>query len=349
MQLCCGGKSKNMNGYTLDDFRVTAPITNTELTAYAASHVNLPSDIAKKYRDHVGSVRDRLKKFIDDHPDYNLVKMLHSGSLPKGTALRDISDLDTAIYVKASAMQNIDNAGLITWLHDRLKEVYPTFTDDQLVPHEHCVTILYKTAGLKDVDVVPVLYEGDPDNKGFLITSKGDRIMTSISLHIEFVKNRKARQPEHYAQLVRFAKYWAKQQKKAYKARGDNPHFRCKSLMIELICAHLADNGLDTSDYTEALRQFFAYIVRTGLKEPIFFTDYYSAGSIVLDDSAVMQIFDPVNPQNNVTKTYKEEQRLLIVKEAQRALNAISIASTATTKGEAVANWQVVFGKTFEG
>lgn len=338
-----------MNGYTLDDFIVTQPITNAELTAYAASHVNLPPDIAKKYREHVGSVRERLKKFIDEHPDYNLVKMLHSGSLPKGTALRDIGDLDTAIYVKASAMNNVDNKGLIAWLRDRLKEVYPNFTDDQLEPHEHCVTIHYKTPGLKDVDVVPVLYEGDPANKGFLVTKNGDRILTSISLHIEFVQNRKARQPQHYAQLVRFAKYWAKQQKKAYKARGDNPHFRFKSLMVELICAHLADNGLDASDYIESLRQFFAYIVRTGLKEPIFFTDYYGAGSINLSETAVMQIYDPVNPQNNIAGTYTDAQRQLIVAEAQRAFNAITIASTATTKGEAVANWQVVFGTTFGG
>lgn len=338
-----------MSKYTLADFTVAQHITNSELLAYAASHVNLPADTARQYREHVGSVRERLKKFINDHPDYNLVKMLHSGSLPKGTALRDIGDLDTAIYVKAAALQDLDNKELISWLHDRLKEVYPNFTDDQLEPHQHCVTIHYKTAGMKDVDVVPVLYEDDPDNIGYLVTKDGERILTSISLHIEFVKNRKARQPDHYAQFVRFAKHWAKQQKKAYKERGDNPHFRFKSLMIELICAHLADQGLDTSDYIEALQRFFAYIVRTGLQEPIFFTDYYGAGSINLTDGAVIQIFDPVNPRNNIAATYTEEQRLLIVKEAQRALDAITTASSATTKGEAVDNWKVVFGTTFRG
>lgn len=338
-----------MNGYTLEDFTVTQQISNADLTAYATSHVNLPPEMAKSYRAHVGSVRKRLKKFIDEHPDYNLVKMLHSGSLPKGTALHDIGDLDTAIYVKAAAVKDLDNTGLILWVRDRLKDVYPNFEDDQLEPHEHCVTIHYKTPGLKDVDVVPVLYEGDPDNKGFLVRKNGDRILTSISLHIEFIQNRKARQPEHYAQFVRFVKHWAKVQKKAYKARGDNPHFRFKSLLAELICAHLADGGLDTSDPIEALRHFFAYIVRTELKEPIFFTDYYGAGSIVLSDDATMQIFDPVNPQNNITGTYTEQQRKLIVHEAQRALDAITIASTATTKGEAVSNWQVVFGTTFRG
>ena len=344
-----GGGLTPMSTYSLDDFTVTPHITNTELLAYATSHVNLPADLAKKYREHVGSVRDRLKGFIDEHPDYNLVKMLHSGSLPKGTALRDIGDLDTAIYVKASALEDLDNQGLISWLHGRLKEVYPNFTDDQLEEHEHCVTIHYKTASLKDVDVVPVLYEGDPNNFGYLVTNDGRRILTSISLHKDFVLKRKASQPDNYAQFVRFAKYWAKQQKKAYKARGDNPHFRFKSLMIELICAQLADNGLDTSNHIEALQQFFAYIVRTGLKEPIIFTDYYKVSDVTLSDDAVIQIFDPVNPENNVATTYTEEQRKLIVEEAQRALDAITTASSSTTKGEAVTNWQVVFGSSFRG
>ncbi len=99
----------------------------------------------------------------------------------------------------------------------------------------------------------------------------------------------------------------------------------------------------------EALRQFFAYIVRTELEEPIYFTDYYSANDITLDDNVVMHIFDPVNPENNVVGTYSKQQRQLIVDEAQRALNAITTAAHATTKGEAVDNWRVVFGTTFGG
>lgn len=342
-------KAKNimLNGYSLDDFIVEQPITNKELLAYAVSHINLPADIAKKYRGHVKSLRERLENYIKVHPDYNLVKMLNSGSLAKGTALRRINDLDTAIYVKAAAVRDVDNKWLIAWLHDRLKEVYPDFESDQLEPHDHCVTVHYKTLGLIDVDVVPVLYEGDPDNKGYLVTNTGERVLTSISLHIEFVQNRKARQPEHYAQFVRFVKYWSKRQKDLYKAQGG--HFRFKSLLAELICAHLADNGLDTSNYTNALQQFFAYIVTTGLKEPIFFTDYYGAGSITLSETELIQIYDPVNPQNNIAKTYTEPQRLLIVSEAQKALNAIIVAANATTKQEAVANWQVVFGTTFRG
>ncbi|HSE61138.1 MAG TPA: CBASS oligonucleotide cyclase [Candidatus Saccharimonadales bacterium] len=338
-----------MSKYSLDDFTSKKHITNTELLAYALSHVNLPPDLVKRYRGQANSLRERLEGYIKDHPDYDLVKMLHSGSLAKGSAIRKINDIDTAIYVKAAAVRDQDRAGLIAWLHDRLKEVYPDFDDDQLEPHDHCVTVHYKTPGLIKVDVVPVLYEGDPDNKGFLITKdpNSDPVLTSISLHIEFIRNRKARQPDTYIQFVRFVKWWAWNKKTEYKAA--NKHFRFKSLLAELICAHLADNGLDTSDYTAAMQQFFAYIVRTGLKEPIFFTDYYGAGSIDLSSDALIQIFDPVNPQNNIASTYTEQQRQQIVDEAARALDALTTAATADTKGEAVSNWQVVLGTTFRG
>jgi tRNA nucleotidyltransferase (CCA-adding enzyme) len=337
----------NSNNYTLDDFVVNQPITNTEMLAYAATHVNLPSDIAKKYREQVNSLRERLEKYINEHTDYDLVKMLHSGSVAKGTALRSLNDLDTAIYIKAAAVTDTDNSGLIIWLRDRLKEVYPDFGDDQLEPHEHCVTVHYKSPGLIDVDVVPVLYEGDPDNKGFLVTRSGDRVLTSISQHLDFIQKRKDRQPDHYIQFVRFAKYWVKQIKDQYEARGD--HFRFKSLMVELICAHLADNGLDASNYTEALNQFFTYIVRTGLKEAIFFTDYYSKDEIDQSDKTIVRVYDPVNPENNIASTYSEGQRQRIVDEAKKALNAIVLAMNATTKQEAVENWKLVLGSTFRG
>ena len=337
----------NMSGYTLEDFIVEQPITNADLLAFAVSHVNLPPELTKKYREHMNSVRERLEKYIYEHPDYNLVKTLHSGSLRKGTAIRIGGDLDLAIYVKAAAMQGIDNSGLISWLRDRLQELYPGFASDQLEEHEHCVTIHYKTPGLKEIDAVPVLYSDEPDNRGDLVTRDGTRVPTSISLHIEFIKNRKVRQPEHFAQFVRFAKYWAKLQKIDYEQRGD--HFRFKSLMIELICAHLCDNGLDASDYIEALRRFFAYIVKNGLKEPIFFTDYYNRGSITLSDTEVIQIYDPVNPQNNIARTYTEAQRQKIVNEAQKALNAITTASTSTTETEAVEKWQIILGTPFRG
>jgi tRNA nucleotidyltransferase (CCA-adding enzyme) len=89
--------------------------------------------------------------------------------------------------------------------------------------------------------------------------------------------------------------------------------------------------------------------VRTGLKEAIFFTDYYSKDEIDQSDKTIVRVYDPVNPENNIASTYSEGQRQRIVDEAKKALNAIVLAMNATTKQEAVENWKLVLGSTFRG
>lgn len=149
--------------YTAEDYLVTAKVTNAELKVFADNRINLPHEYVIEYRARANYLRQRLEKFIAAHDDYDLVKMLHSGSLAKGDALRKISDLDVAVYIKAAAAPSSDKE-LVNWLIDRLKEVFPDFTDNQFDPQDHCVKLLYKTG--PPVDVVPVLYEGEANDVG---------------------------------------------------------------------------------------------------------------------------------------------------------------------------------------
>jgi hypothetical protein len=326
--------------YTLEDYLVDTKITNVELRAFAERRVNLPLEYANDYRARANYLRQRLEKFIDAHDDYDLVKMLHSGSLAKGDALRKIGDLDVAVYIKAAAAPKNDSL-LVSWLTNRLKEVFLDFAEDQFDPQDHCVKLLYKTG--PSVDVVPVLYEGEPNDVGYLVTKKtGKRVMTSIPLQLEFIRKRKAAQKDHFVQFIRLVKYWVSLQKEL------DEDFRFKSMMAELICAHLCDNGLDASDYTNALQAFFGYVVQTGLRQPLAFNDYYDSKQIVLTSTPI-QIFDPVNPENNISAKYTEEQRKKIVTAAQVAFDAVSTAPYCTTKGESVTMWQQVLGNSFQG
>jgi hypothetical protein len=67
--------------------------------------------------------------------------------------------------------------------------------------------------------------------------------------------------------------------------------------MIELLVAHLADQGLSLSDYPEALAQIFAYIVKDGFRTSIAFSDYYDP-KLCVRGTDLMQIWDPVNHEN---------------------------------------------------
>jgi tRNA nucleotidyltransferase (CCA-adding enzyme) len=315
-------------------------VEHSHILSYAEARVNLGRDDVKDYRDQVNFLRDRLGKYIDEHSDYALIKMLGSGSVMKGTALKTINDMDVAVYIRP-ADDNADETQLLYWLKDRLREVYPTMKDDQFVPQQHCVTVSFAGSGL-DVDVVPVIYEDDKDDRGYLIVKDtGDRVLTSIPLHLEFLRKRKNAQPIHFAQVVRLVKWWVR------KRKSENESFRFKSFMVELLCAHLADNGLDMSDYPLALQNFFTYIVTSNLGKRIYFGDYYNQTVLPKSSVSVIEVFDPVNPENNVSAKYSETDRRQIVEAAADALDALTEAHYATTKGRAIALWQEVFGSTF--
>ena len=118
--------------------------------------------------------------------------------------------------------------------------------------------------------------------------------------------------------------------------------------MIELVLARLVDQGVNLSDYVEALQQFFTYLARTGLAELVVFSDYYAPSSVPVSSDPV-RIIHPVNADNNVARLYTEDNRRAIVEAALEAGDAIDAALYAPTKGETVRYWQTVFGPALTG
>lgn len=317
-------------------------IGHSEVAAFARDRVNLPSDTAKRHRDQVDALIGRLEDKIADDPAYDLVKALHAGSVAKGTALKTINDLDVAVYVKAGSAP-VEDGKLMPWLRDRLIEANPNMDPSQFVVNEHCVTVSFKGTGL-DVDVVPVLYEGAANDCGYLVRKRtGQRVLTSIPLHLKFIRSRKAKYGPEFAQLIRLVKWWKKQ------VVATDADFRFKSFMIELIWAHLADTGADLDDYPTALEAFFGFVVKTELRNRISFTDYYPASKLPAARQGAIEVFDPVNPDNNVGMNYNDADRARIVTAAHAALDAIGEARFAITKGEEVECWQDILGPGFRG
>lgn len=322
---------------------ITRYVQHEVLAAFGAETVNLSPDRAKEYRAQGKRMRERLEKHIDTHPDYALVKMLNSGSVAKGTALSTISDMDVAVYVRrADAPEGTEE--LVYWLRDRLKEAYSHLDDDQFEPQHHCVTLRFRDRNLVDVDVVPVMHDGEPDNLGCLIVKDtGARVTTSVSRHIDFIRARKGPSPSDFAQVGRLLKWWVGEQKER------DPGLRFKSFLVELICAHLADRGETFKDHVEGMEAFFTYIVKTELQERIAFDDYYGASELPATTTAAIEVFDPVNAENNVAASYTEADRLKIVEIATNAHEALADAVYATTKARALEDWRDILGPTFRG
>jgi tRNA nucleotidyltransferase (CCA-adding enzyme) len=320
------------------------------LERFADQRVNISSDEAGRRRGQVTHLRSRLENYITAAPSYDLVKLRASGSTAKGTAIRrrrgEGSDADVAAYLRTSD-PDIDESKVLDWLLDRCVEVYGrTKVAEDFVISRHAVGITLRGSNLK-IDVAPVLYMGDEQDKGYLITRQGERVLTSVTLHLQFIRDRKRKAGSGYAELIRLLKAWIRE------AKRQDPTLRCKSFLLELIVARMWDLGwhgapLQVGDYAAAFDQVLAFIVNTGLQTPVVFTDYYDTNAIT-PTSEPIQVWDPVNPYNNVASSYTDVDRRHLVDLAGNALDAISWAATTPTRGAANDAWRTLFGPSFTG
>lgn len=321
-------------------------VSHREIARFADEQVNLPREKATQFREQANRLRDKLEDYLKVNPNFELQRMIISGSLAKGTPLRTLNDIDVACYI-GGVEDPQDNRNLLNYLHDRLRKAFPNFTSDQVQSKTHCLTVSFKGTGL-DVDIVPILYDKEADKNqdgtlnwdGILVSQDdGSLLKTNVPKHIEFIRKRKG-ENSNFSQVVKLVKFWANNQKM------QDENFRFKSFMIELILAKLSDEKKDFEDYPEALQNFFTYIVQSNFREMIAFCDYHdfpSANSF----KGPIRIIDPVNTENNVAEKYTQTLATAIVSAANDAGDAIDAALAAPTKQLTVGYWQQVFGPSF--
>lgn len=217
-------------------------IKQSDLVSFSETKVNLSRDHASRYREQVNRLREHLDRYISEHPDVGLVKMLLSGSLAKGTALRTINDVDVALYVKGGTAPE-ERGELLRWLAERLRNTYSQMEPGSIFVDGPAVVISFAGTGI-DVDVVPIYYNGDKEWRGYLWDRRtGEKVLTSIPQHLDFIRKRKAKQDPQFAQIIRLLKWWARQRER------EDGSFTMRSFIIELIVAKLSDLGKDFSDY----------------------------------------------------------------------------------------------------
>ena len=143
-------------------------VDHGDIAKFAQDRVNLSKDRSTKYRDQARRLRERLEKYLSENPDVTLKKILLSGSLAKGTALHSIGDIDMACYISGADTPR-DVTDLLNYLIEHLRKAFPNFSPDQVTTKTYSVTVSFQGTGL-DVDVVPILYEGDPQWHGKLVS-----------------------------------------------------------------------------------------------------------------------------------------------------------------------------------
>src|SRR5215471_5661290 len=122
-------------------------VGHNEIVSFAEERVNLPRDKANEYRAQARRLREKLEGYLDDHPDFTLKKMLLSGSLAKGTALRSLNDIDVACYVSGADAPG-DVPKLLNYLAEKLRKAFTNFSPDQVKPNTYSVTVSFRGSGL---------------------------------------------------------------------------------------------------------------------------------------------------------------------------------------------------------
>jgi len=172
-------------------------IDHSDIVQFADDYVNLKKEDVAEHREQANRLRTRLETYIAEHPDFVIRKMMLSGSLAKGTALKDIDDIDVAVYI--SSKDAPDKVGeLIDWLAERLRGAFPNLKPEQVTANPSTITVSFVGSGLR-VDVVPILYDGDKDWRGHMVSKHtGEKVLTSIPLHLEFIRKRKEKHNKKY-------------------------------------------------------------------------------------------------------------------------------------------------------
>ena len=153
-------------------------VDHSDIVRFAQDKVNLPKNKASGYRAQARRLREKLDNYLSEHPDFSLKKILLSGSLAKGTPLRSLNDIDMACYISgADTPQDVED--LLEYLAERLRTAFPNFKPDQVTPQTYSVTVSFRGSGL-DVDVVPILYDGDPDWYGNLVSQNYGSFLEAI-------------------------------------------------------------------------------------------------------------------------------------------------------------------------
>ena len=174
--------------------------SHAEIARFAREQVNLSQEKTNEHRAQANRLIEALDQHLKKDPYFELRRLVMSGSLAKGTALKDLNDIDVACYIQGVRTPK-DSLRLVEFLYKKLAIAFPNFSQDQIRKNNFSVSVFFKGSRLH-VDIVPVIYDGNRLWNGNLINQKnGSFLMTNIPRHIEFIRRRKSKQNIHFCLL----------------------------------------------------------------------------------------------------------------------------------------------------
>jgi hypothetical protein len=294
----------------------------------------LSGEDRNKHRGQVGRLLEKLEARLHEDGSYRIKKFRRAGSLEKGTSNRPRAgkpvDADVGVYFDVDDPENFDVGHLLGLIKQLLEAAYPQKSPEDFDDSGgRIVEVEFKESGL-EVDLVPIVSLDGEANYGYQYSRRGDRVKTSVKVHVDHYREHAAKDP-FLAPTLRMAKRWRNWQ----ELDG------IQSFHLELMISHLIDRHGPAPSLEESFRRLFLFIVRD-LPRGIAFD---GADPDVFSDPVV--IVDPANDENNVAARIEVAERDALLVAARTAYETITWAEGLPAKGETVSAWKELLGEGF--
>ncbi|MGH2878448.1 MAG: CBASS oligonucleotide cyclase [Solirubrobacteraceae bacterium] len=309
-------------------------LSDKDLEKYVTDKLALPGDDRNRHRKQVGRLLETLEAKLHEDGSYRIKKFRRAGSLEKGTSNRPRAgkpvDADIGVYFEVDDPESFDVAHLLQLIKQLLEAAYPQkSTEDFDDSGGRIVEVVFRESGL-EVDLVPIVSLDADANYGYQYSRAGDRVKTSVKVHIDHYRDRAARDP-FLAPTLRMSKRWRNWQ----ELDG------IQSFHLELLLSYLIDRDGRAPSLEESFRRLFLFIIRD-LSAGVAFD---GADPSAFSDPIV--IVDPANDANNVTARVTSTELQALVTSARTAYETITWAEGLPGKGETVSAWKELLGEGF--
>ena len=225
-----------------------------QLGDYVAGKLALPGDQRNELRKQIGRLLEKLEAKVHEDGSYSIKKFRRAGSLEKGTSNRPRAgkpvDGDVGVYFEVDDPENFDVADLQKLIKQLLEAAYPQKSPDDFDDSgDRIFEVVFKDTGL-EVDLVPIVSLDDDANYGYQYSRTGDRVKTSVKVHLEHFRSHSVKDP-FLAPTLRMAKRWRHWQ----ELDG------IQSFHLELILTFLVVRDGPAPTLEESFRRLFLFVI----------------------------------------------------------------------------------------
>jgi hypothetical protein len=230
-------------------------LSDRDLENYVSGKLALPGDERNDYREQVNRLLAKLEEKLTSDGSYRIKKFRRAGSLEKGTSNRPRAgkpvDADVGVYFDVENPDDFDIAELQKLIKKLLVAAYPQKSPDDFDDKgARTFGVAFKGSGL-EVDLVPIVALDDDANYGLQYSRTGDRVKTSVKVHIDHYRDHVSRDPL-LASMLRLLKRWRHWQ----ELDG------IQSFHLELVLSFLVDRDGPATSLEEGLRRVFLFVAR---------------------------------------------------------------------------------------